>query len=204
MSAYDYINAYGQRELWELDEWKTEDIEFLKSETFYEYMEHDIYLSDGAALDVVNAIKSEFNYSYYTYYLHYLDNEDTPTVIYYMTNPARMFEVLERINEEGRWTYNESLINGVMLWIVWIIELLILIIIPIGITITAVKSLNPKNDFPQASGININAFEGTAATEQYDENGRPIAQDNIYSETNYNPSLEIEETPQKDEDEVKL
>jgi hypothetical protein len=198
MTAYDYINAYGQRELWGLDEWDNDDLKILKENSFYEHMEHHEFLSSGSVYEAVAAIKNEYEYSFFIHYLNFSEFGEPPTVIKYMSNPADMFEVIKRIGAEGRWAYNDNLINGASLWVVWLIEFIILMFIPMAIAIGAVQLLGKEEEYPQI--MNINQFKepdtpGAVTAEQIDEMGRPLAQTNYYGEVNtYNPQQEEEKS----------
>lgn len=53
--------------------------------------------------------------------------ERLDVVVYYLTHPVVMWEDMKSIAEVGVWGFGENLVNGTMLWIVWILEALIIL-----------------------------------------------------------------------------
>jgi hypothetical protein len=199
MSAFEYKIAYEQEELWGLEFWSAEDLQFLKSITFYDYMEHPQYLSNGTVPQVVQAIKDEYSYSWFLYYRYIAEHGDFPTAIYYMTNPGELFEVISRINSEGRWAYNDNVVEGTLLRIVWLIEGLLICIFAVIAVPKAIKALNaPESATTVVAGMEVNTYGSDT-----DEYGRPIAHSGRY--TNLMPPVtetavnELPETPETPE-----
>lgn len=75
-------------------------------------------------IDTMNA----YDYSYKYRNMH------AATVMRLMTHPSELWQDIKDINEVGRWSIgrrlstSKSLVNGVMLWLVWIAELAVLVI----------------------------------------------------------------------------
>jgi len=197
MSAYDYLIAYGQDDLWELKTWPKEELQVLMNESFFSYMEHDLYLSSGSVRDVVQVIQEEYNYSYYDYYVYLLEHGGFPTASYYMMNPGVLFDTIVKINAEGRWSYGETAVYGALLWIVWVIEFFVICIFAIIAVPKAIKSLEPPQAVSALEGMRLNpdnpappnntsappstanwtsdGFGGTAELEKVDDFGRPMS-----------------------------
>jgi hypothetical protein len=166
MTAYEYIKAYGQEELWALGTWENEELQVLSEYTFYDYMEHNLYLSNGSVSDAVNAVIDEYNYSWFTYYSYLSEHGTFPTAVYYMSNPGALIDTIVKINSEGRWSIennptglsdrenNNINIHGIALWIIWIAEFFIICIFAVITAFKGIKALNPPADLSDNVQIN--------------------------------------------------
>ncbi len=140
MSCYDY---YGGDENYDLisEYFTADEIETLKSMTYYEFCGYDSLLG-GTAEHAIRSLQRAKLMSLYEYDYEYLGDVKEGGLFQVLTNPKLLWEDIVLINEEGRWsiTSNSSsssstepaTVNGVILMIVWIAELLIICIIPIA------------------------------------------------------------------------
>jgi hypothetical protein len=147
-SAYDYgiLNNEVYWWLWDVDPntLSRRDIRDLQSYSYYDWMGYSIDFGTNIRLAVDN-LNDYLLSSGYTYIEYYLEHGETPTVAYYATRPAKLFDVITRINNEGRWSYDERDVTGVLLWIVWIAEFFIIC----GYAVVAApKAINKLNNPP--------------------------------------------------------
>jgi hypothetical protein len=163
----------------------------------------DFGMNVRLAVDYLNDYLRSSGYAYIEYFV---EHGETPTVAYYAIRPAKLFDIITRINTEGRWTYDDNNVTGVLLWIVWIAEFFIICGYAVVAAPKAINKLNnpppePEvfhydNPLPAAdmniapltgadtSGWGNEGFGGTAEIpgavnnggEQYDEHGRPLVQ----------------------------
>ncbi|MCL2018682.1 MAG: hypothetical protein FWG70_02890 [Oscillospiraceae bacterium] len=202
MSAYDYIIAYGQEDLWDLKSWADEDLQVLKNESFYSYCGHDIYLSSGSIPAAAGTVKDEYGYSWYNYYLYFNEHYDYPTATYYMANPGELFDTIVKINAEGRWGFTDadSNVNGLFLWVLWAAEFIIICFIAVVMVPAGIKALEPpvaetalegmrinQNNPPVKGSVSQTAWNSDgiggaspSTEDDTDEFGRPIAQAEKY------------------------
>ncbi|MCL2697372.1 MAG: hypothetical protein FWE74_04755 [Oscillospiraceae bacterium] len=204
-SAYDYGITDNELALWwaygaELHELSNRDIRNLQAISFYEAMGFDYDFGMNPRI-AANEIREIIGSSGFIYIKHFGEHDEAPTVVYFMTSPAALFDAVVRINGEGRWTYSSSpgssgsdtLISGVFLWIVWLVEFFIICGYAVIAAPKAIKALNaPQSESmvfnydtnpPPVSAVSQNdsgwgnsGFGATAPLEQVDEFGRPIAQ----------------------------
>lgn len=56
-----------------------------------------------------------------------ITHADYDIVFQLLTNPAKMFDVMEKVRAVGTWGIRGSIFSGIMLGIVWLLELLVVI-----------------------------------------------------------------------------
>lgn len=94
--------------------------------------------------DIVGSIKAAYKMDAYEYYYEYLKAEDIKDVKFLIAHPKDFIDSIKDINEYGRWSISNSSssyssingasttkndnVKGVMLWIVWLGELLLICI----------------------------------------------------------------------------
>ena len=134
-----------------------EEINSLKNDSLWDYLEFDDILgTDAETIEKSISKSSEMNAYDFTFEYRGLKAK---TVGYLMTHPVEMFKDIKDINEVGRWTYGKSYstipkepINGIMLWIVWLGELLVL-------TLPAICVVYNRASFPFIESENNWAVE---------------------------------------------
>ncbi|MDR2560050.1 MAG: hypothetical protein LBC86_11005 [Oscillospiraceae bacterium] len=204
-SAYDYGILDNDFIWWLWGEdpaaFNSREIRYLQGISYYEMMEFDVDFGTSPRI-AANEIREIIGSSGFVYIRHYSEHNETPTVIHYATRPAELIDAIIRINGEGRWTWDDNQVTGVLLWLVWFAEFLIIC----GYAVIAapkaiIKSLNEPDvpvtydysnnqdnsspvtsDAPSADSGWANDGFGSAAesqqnqTEEFDEQGRPVAQ----------------------------
>jgi hypothetical protein len=91
-----------------------------------------------------------FKWGLYVYwdckkYSFFYSNPDS-TLFDFLKSPSKLLDDIKTINEFGRWTYKSNsysstghLVNGFILWIVWIVEAAILLITPMAMAASRSK-----------------------------------------------------------------
>jgi hypothetical protein len=156
-SAYTYFGGDEWAREFDVDE---EEAEFMRSISYYEYMAYDDILSTSTA-EAADILNEFFHGSDYIYYLHFMEHGEPPTVVYFFTNPAALTDTIISINTEGRWSYGETHVNGVLLWLIWFAEF-IFICFPAIIAIPRAVSALKESSFHPVSNIKITEYDTSA------------------------------------------
>lgn len=120
-----------------VDYFTKSELEGMSSFDFF----YDGYVDEN---DIVGSIKEAYKMDAFEYYYEYLEAEDIKDVKFLLTHPGDFFDSIKSINEYGRWTIGSSRssyssingnsttkndnVKGIMLWIVWLGELLFICI----------------------------------------------------------------------------
>lgn len=137
ISAYDYLSEYyyggASAYIKDLEKYngRKTTMEELKDTDSFEYFYGD-YVKKGKE---VESITTAYKMDTDEYFEDYLDKDFS--AMYYITHPAEFWEYIEFVNGYGRWSISSSSssysatattennnVKGIMLWIVWVGEIL--------------------------------------------------------------------------------
>lgn len=123
-----------------------EDIESLQNDSMWDYFDFDNILGTDAET-VEKSLEKAAEMNAYEFTFDYREMKPKTTG-YLMTHPGEMFKDIKNINDVGRWSYRanttssySTTVNGFMLWLVWLGELLIL-------TLPAAFAVHKNSTFP--------------------------------------------------------
>lgn len=123
-----------------------EELDSLQNDSIWDYFDFDDILGKDAST-VEKSLEKSKEMNAYDFTFEYREMKPK-TVGYLMIHPVEMFKDIQEINRVGRWSYRASrtssystTVNGVILWIVWLGELLIL-------TIPAIVIVRTTSSFP--------------------------------------------------------
>lgn len=139
-SFEEYYNAYHELNAYDCfgydgddSDFTAEDIADMKNQSVWEFLEFDKLLGKDLETAKESFSKSQTMNAYeYTY--EYRTGYEKIGLFDILTSPSDLWKDIKGINEEGRWSFksshssadNGTLVNGVMLWIVWGGELIAL------------------------------------------------------------------------------
>jgi hypothetical protein len=166
-SAYDY-GILENDSFWNYvgitpDELTRFDLRDLQTTAYYELLGYDYDFGTIPRI-AANTINEILNSSGYKYIRYSFEHGETPTVVYYTTNPAALVDTIIRINSEGRWTWDDLEVTGGLLWFVWIVEFLIICGYAVIAAPKAIKALNAP---PEAFEYPATDYNNPAAASAY-------------------------------------
>jgi hypothetical protein len=116
------------------------------------------------------ALQQYFDSTEYAYVGYFYEHESYPTAVYYMQSPAVLIDTIIRINGEGRWTLDDRQVTGIMLWLVWLAEFIIIC----GYAVIAAPKAINKLDAVNQQDVQAAEYNGSPATNPLPE----VNQDN--------------------------
>ncbi len=153
-NAYEYLNQLAGQGGGNLsDYFSAEEIAELKNQTMYEYQNYDELLGKDfkKAEKKFNQIKEDIDISAKEFYKKYYPEDfKSASLASIIFHPSRLVSDIIDINSVGRWSMGRSYswqneqkenVKGIMLWLVWLGELLC-------IWIPAIAFTKQKSDLP--------------------------------------------------------
>jgi hypothetical protein len=163
-SVYDYYKEIGETD--RLNALSIDETRDLASISYYEYRGYiqsleGLSTPSATVTAAVRAVLDEYNSSRYSYYCD-LTQSGEISGTFYMENPVRLFDVVKRINAEGRWEYDDITVSGGLLWIVWFLEFLLICSPAIFGTIGAVREMKKYKPRPKNVEFRESTIDDTA------------------------------------------
>ncbi len=139
MTMYDYATMTGNVEDYISEGYSEQELNGI---TAFDFFYKDLVKGESAG-SAMEAIHNAYKMNVYEFYYEYLGKEPVADVPYLLSHPKYMWSSIKEINKVGRWSYSsrpryssantntdtdQNLINGVLLWIVWGAELLMICI----------------------------------------------------------------------------
>lgn len=173
-NAYDYISMYDQ--LYQtnvLSSFTSSEQAEMKTQTLYEFYDYDEFLGKTKEECKANLEKAKELTAYEFYYEYRNLAEkgefgfEAPSLIDIVKDPGMLWKDIKQIAKEGRWSIsssspsshaNDASFKGVMLWVVWIAELLVIVVIALVIPIGQAKKIFIEMDNDWAKTTDGNRF----------------------------------------------
>jgi hypothetical protein len=188
-SAYDYGILENELAFWwvyvgevEFDQVTAAEERELRYISYYDALGFD-YLGTNLRI-AADIISDTLAGTWVKYINYYVLHGESPTVLYYVTQPVELVDTIIRINSEGRWTYSADtfprdnsrshLVRGVVLWLVWLAEFVVICGYAVVAAPKAIKKLNePEVEVPVS--YQVNEYNGQSVNPQQSSFPQPPA-----------------------------